>query len=186
MALKLYPVLLMPMVTLWAWQSGRPHARREALVSSLLGGGLVVLTFGTLWWVARPQVEHMVWYHSARPLEVESVGATAAWLLGPTGSTFTFGSANITTAFEPVIIKLLTAVNVVAATEGKARPLWKFLALPVQTIPQWVAEATGIEQIGYLTNLKSPAPLPTFAGLEAAWEQHFDKSAEQKRRVLYH
>ncbi len=112
-ALKLYPVLLMPIVAVWAWQSDGPQPRRQALLSSMVGGAVVLATFGTMWFVAREQLQYMLWYHSARPLEVESLGATLAWLAGPVGSTFTFGSANITSPLGPAIIKLLTVVNIV-------------------------------------------------------------------------
>ncbi|MBA3943670.1 MAG: DUF2029 domain-containing protein [Herpetosiphonaceae bacterium] len=111
--LKLYPALLMPIVALWAWQTDWPHAHRRALLSSMVGGALVVITFGTMWLLARDQLQHMLWYHSTRPLEIESLGATLAWLSGPISSTYTFGSVNITTPLGPAIIKLLTAVNIV-------------------------------------------------------------------------
>jgi integrase len=42
----------------------------------------------------------------------------------------------------------------------------------------------GVEQLGYLTELRRPKPLPSLAELEEVWRRHFNKSAEQKRKVL--
>jgi integrase len=51
------------------------------------------------------------------------------------------------------------------------------------TRPKWLAEVTGIEELGYLDTLKAPTPLPTLDEIEAIWELRFKKSADQKRKV---
>jgi integrase len=61
---------------------------------------------------------------------------------------------------------------------------YAWIAAQIRTRPLFMAERTGIEQLGYLRDLKPPEPLPTFTEIEQAWEDHFKKSAEQKRRVL--
>ena len=65
------------------------------------------------------------------------------------------------------------------------RKFWAYVASEIQSRPKWVAERTGIEKIGYLTDIKPPEKLPTFKEIETAWKEHFTKSAEQRRRVLH-
>jgi integrase len=62
--------------------------------------------------------------------------------------------------------------------------IWRYVADMIRQRPKWVAEQTGIEQIAYLSDLKPPQPLPTFAEIETIWRNHFNKSEEQKRKVL--
>jgi len=62
---------------------------------------------------------------------------------------------------------------------------WRYVGEEIRTRPKWVAEQTGVEQIGYLTRLKPPEKPPTFVEVESTWKEHFKKSTEQKRRVLH-
>jgi uncharacterized membrane protein len=90
-ALKLYPLILMPLVVLWQWQSNR-----RLPVSSTFGGVLsIAITTGSMWLIAPAQVGGMVSYHADRPLEIESTGASLAWLLGPTAIDRSIGSVNL-------------------------------------------------------------------------------------------
>ena len=60
--------------------------------------------------------------------------------------------------------------------------VWSWVREQILTRPAYVAEMTGIEQIGYLTDLKPPAPLPTLPELAAVWDLHFASSREQKAK----
>lgn len=60
---------------------------------------------------------------------------------------------------------------------------WRYVANEIITKPKWVAEQTGIEKLGYLTNLKPPEKLPTFAELRKLWEDHAKCSVEQMKKV---
>jgi integrase len=62
---------------------------------------------------------------------------------------------------------------------------WQAVRRAILHTPQLAAERTGIEQLGYLTGIKPPPPLPTFDELETTWRTHFKKSLEQRRRVLH-
>jgi integrase len=59
---------------------------------------------------------------------------------------------------------------------------WAWLRQQIIKRPRWVAERVGIEQIGYLTDVKEPEALPPFEHLEAIWDEHFQSSDEQKRK----
>jgi len=61
----------------------------------------------------------------------------------------------------------------------------KHVAEQIRIRPNWVAEQTGIEQIAYINDLKPPQPLPTFDDIKKVWNEHFKRSAEQKRRVIH-
>lgn len=106
-ALKLYPILLMPIVALWAWHDQGWRALRSAG----LGLACVIASFAVIYWWAPNQLTSMLSYHRERPLQTESVGATIAWLLGPIGSNWSFGSANITSAASPLIMQALTFLS---------------------------------------------------------------------------
>jgi integrase len=60
--------------------------------------------------------------------------------------------------------------------------IWSWVREQILARPAYVAEQTGIEQIGYLRDLKPPAVLPTFADLRKIWDQHFTSSKEQKSK----
>lgn len=73
----------------------------------------------------------------------------------------------------------------VGTSEEAWRRFWAYVGQEIRARPKWVAEQTGVEQIGYLSSLKPPEKPPTFSEIESAWKKHFTKSAEQKRRVLH-
>jgi len=61
---------------------------------------------------------------------------------------------------------------------------WRYVASEIQARPQYVAQMTGIERIGYLDDLNPPAALPTFKELELEWETHSTAGRQTKRKVL--
>lgn len=69
--------------------------------------------------------------------------------------------------------------------ERPMRPaqMWATVAREIRARPQWVAEQTGIEQIGYLWNLKPPTPLPTLDALADFWRANGKGSAGYVRKV---
>lgn len=87
-ALKLYPVVLMPLVVLWEWRA----MRRLPWRSAVAGAVVLILALGLMWYLAPTQIGEMLRYHADRPLEMKSTGASLAWLLGNTRPDFTFGS----------------------------------------------------------------------------------------------
>jgi hypothetical protein len=108
-ALKIYPLILMPLVVLWQWR-----VTYRLPLSSLLGSAmLLVLVFGTMWLISPAQVIGMLHYHGDRPLEIESIGASVAWLLGPVTFESSFGSGNVISPLSSMIITSLTSAQVV-------------------------------------------------------------------------
>ena len=63
--------------------------------------------------------------------------------------------------------------------------VWTWVRQQIIQNPKRVAELVGIEQIGYLRDLRPPEPLPTFEQMEAAWREHCRASDEQRRKVLH-
>jgi integrase len=61
---------------------------------------------------------------------------------------------------------------------------WAVVRREIVTRPQYVAKMTGIEQIGYLSDLKPPETLPTFEELETLWTGKANVLPEEKRKVL--
>jgi hypothetical protein len=55
---------------------------------------LLAIAIGGMWLIAPAQVGGMVSYHADRPLEIESTGASLAWLFDPTAIGRSFGSVN--------------------------------------------------------------------------------------------
>ncbi len=108
-ALKLYPLILMPLVVLWQWRD-----RRRLPISSALGGGVMLALLAAGMWLAAPQeVVGMLRYHQGRPLEFESLGASVAWLLGPATVEFSYGSFNLLSPYAPAILRISSIANVV-------------------------------------------------------------------------
>lgn len=63
--------------------------------------------------------------------------------------------------------------------------VWNWFREQIIQNPKRVAELVGIEQIGYLQDLKPPEPLPSFSELEQIWQEHCRASEEQRRKVLH-
>jgi integrase len=61
--------------------------------------------------------------------------------------------------------------------------LFTWFADQIRERPKYVAAQTGIEEIGYLDNLKPPAPLPSFEELENIWMKHARCSGLQRKKV---
>lgn len=59
---------------------------------------------------------------------------------------------------------------------------WAYVRKMIIDRPKWAAERIGIEKIAYLREVKEPVPLPTFPMLKRLWEEHFNRSPEQKRK----
>jgi hypothetical protein len=105
-ALKLYPIVLIPLVVLAQWRATRRLPWQSAL------GGVVVLllTVGSWVAVAPEQGREMLSFHQNRPLEFESTPAVVAWLLGPVQVEQTYGSVNLATTLEaPIRLASLAA-----------------------------------------------------------------------------
>jgi len=137
-SLKLYPALLMPLVLIEEWRTTRRLPWRTALVS----GGVLGAVFGGVWAFDPDALAGMLTYHQARPLEVESIGASLAWLLGPTKRHVSFGSLNLLSGHSSWIIQWLTVAGagVLAASyglfwHGRLRPAqaWAFTLLAAIT-----------------------------------------------------
>lgn len=62
--------------------------------------------------------------------------------------------------------------------------MWAHVAKEIDERPQWVAQQTGKEWIGYGKSLKAPKPLPSFTDIEDVWRTHYTKNQDQKRKVL--
>ena len=96
-ALKLYPLLLMPLLLILQQRAERKLPWRAALTG---GGALLVSLLGT-WWLASEQVVRMLGYHRDRPVEFESLPACALWLSGEVTAKFSFGSWNLLSPSGP-------------------------------------------------------------------------------------
>lgn len=88
------------------------------------------------------------------------------------------------TAFTSVI-KLDAQGNLLFTKPGQERALCMLFSNWLRTRRQWLANTTGWEQLAYLTEVKPPTPLPSFAAIEKVWEDFYVKNAEQKRKVLH-
>lgn len=102
-ALKLYPLLLMPL-----WAAAELHSERRFPRVSLAAGAATLAVCGFGMALAAPaQLAGMLAYHAQRPLEFESLPACVAWLFDPAPhAEFSFGSWNIV----PSGLRLLPAV----------------------------------------------------------------------------
>ena len=107
-ALKLYPALLLPLVVLWQWRD----ERRLPVRAAIAGGAALALAVASMILLSPAQFEQMVDYHGARPLEIESTGASIAWLLGSSTADFSFGSWNLLAPSAPGIITIMNGLTI--------------------------------------------------------------------------
>jgi hypothetical protein len=107
-ALKLYPAVLMPLVVLWEWRVMHRLPWRAAAAGALS----LSMACAVMWLLAPAQIGEMLRYHSERPLEIESTGASLAWLLGNTQPDFGFGSWNLLSPSSPLIISATTGLTI--------------------------------------------------------------------------
>ena len=77
-AVKLYPLVLVPLVAGWAW---RRQGRWEAVVCCGLAAGVVALAYLPFVLLAPGDVASSVWEQISRPLQIESLGAGVLLLL---------------------------------------------------------------------------------------------------------
>ena len=77
-AVKLYPLLLVPLLVVWVW---RRRGRHEAVVTSALVLGVTAIAYVPFLVVAPASVAESVWRQLSRPLQIESLGAGALVVL---------------------------------------------------------------------------------------------------------
>ena len=77
-AVKVYPLVLLPVVVVWAW---RRHGRWEAAVCCVLAAGVVALAYLPFVLLAPGEVTSSIWDQVSRPLQIESLGAGVLLLL---------------------------------------------------------------------------------------------------------
>ncbi len=117
-AVKLMPLVLVPALVLWQRRSGSRSVGRDAAI----GGAVVAAAFLPFLVLAPHGIWNMFDYHLARPLQIESMGAS--YLLGlsaltgrtPTVTT-SYGSQNLVGTGPDVITAISTglAIAVIAA-----------------------------------------------------------------------
>src|SRR4051794_40821904 len=113
-------------------------------------------------------------------------GASSAVMYGsprPTQPRPLPSSKQLTSTFDPVQHRLESLERQFHPHMDKLHPIWRFFAQQIAERPKWVAEATGIEWIGYGPDLKPPAPLPSFDELEKAWMTYAKCSELQRKKV---
>ena len=71
-AVKLYPLVLVPLLVVWAW---RRRGRREALLGLSLCAGVVAAVYLPFVLIAPDGVGSSIWRQLSRPLQIESAGA---------------------------------------------------------------------------------------------------------------
>ena len=62
--------------------------------------------------------------------------------------------------------------------------LWAYVRRELLSRPKWVAQQVGIEQVGYLTDLRPPERVPSLDELETIWKNHANIDAKQVAKVL--
>jgi uncharacterized membrane protein YuzA (DUF378 family) len=77
-AVKLYPLLLVPLLVVWVW---RRRGRHEAVVTSALVLGVTAIAYVPFLVLAPDGVAESVWRQLSRPLQIESLGAGALVVL---------------------------------------------------------------------------------------------------------
>ncbi len=106
--LKLYPLVLMPLVVCWQWRT----ERRLPVGASLGGIVSLIIVMGSTWLIAPDATSAMLRYHRERPLEFEALAASVAWLLGESELSVAYGSLNLLSPAAPILMSGLTWLNV--------------------------------------------------------------------------
>lgn len=128
-------------------------------------------------------------YTFTEPDEAQAIALFRAWEAKKNGQAMI--EIEIPSPAPGTPAETLPAVFVIDPETGQAKhyidedAFWGRVRREILKRPQWVAERTGIEQIGYLLDLKPPEPLPTFEEVETVWKDHFRASDEQRRKVLH-
>ena len=129
-ALKLVPVLLVPVLLIWHW---RHRSAGRALGGMVASGGAVAATFIPFFAVAPAATWTLFEYHLRRPLQMESLGSSVIHILHlPFQQVHSYGSDNIDGAIPQLAATLSTlalvgavlaiAVVMARATRGGPRP----------------------------------------------------------------
>jgi integrase len=90
----------------------------------------------------------------------------------------------LTSSHDPDKLALASIDRQMHPYARKDHPIWRYFAQQIADKPQWVAEATGIEWIGYGPTLKPPEKVPAFKELEDNYEKHNKVQRQQKNTVL--
>lgn len=106
-ALKLYPVVLMPLVVIAEWRQCRRLPWRSA-VAGLVG---VAAAVGGTWLAAPAAGAQVVDLLGARPMQFESLGVSLAWLFAPAATELSFGSVNLVSPLAAPARLLMTALS---------------------------------------------------------------------------
>ncbi len=107
-ALKLYPLVLMPLVVLGEW-----HDERRLPLRSLVSGAVTVALVGGGMWLLTPDATvEMLRLLRERPIEFEAAAASVAWLFGPIATELTYGSINIISPLTSWLSPILTPLSV--------------------------------------------------------------------------
>lgn len=61
--------------------------------------------------------------------------------------------------------------------------MWAWVAEQIRHRPKYTASATGIEQIGYLTDIRPPVPVPSLTDLEVNYFDNAEVSRPERRKV---
>ena len=115
-AVKLYPLALLPLLAVWAW---RRYGRREALLSSSLVAGVVMLAYLPFVLLAPEEVASSLWGQISRPLQIESLGAGVLLLLHHTVGLDVLvetknGSQNLTGGMAAGVAVALSVLSIAA------------------------------------------------------------------------
>jgi hypothetical protein len=115
-AVKLYPLVLLPLLAAWAWRRG---GRREGAVVAGLCLAVVAVAFAPFALLAPDGVAWSVWRQLGRPLQIESLGAAVLLALHhaagmPLGWASSHGSQNLT-GVPAALAAAATSVAQVAA-----------------------------------------------------------------------
>ncbi|MDQ3121094.1 MAG: DUF2029 domain-containing protein [Actinomycetota bacterium] len=115
-AVKLYPLVLVPLVAGWAW---RRQGRWEAVVCCGLAVGVVALAYLPFVLLAPGDVASSIWGQISRPLQIESLGAGVLLLLHhalgvDVGIETKDGSQNLTGATAVGLAFTLSAATIAA------------------------------------------------------------------------
>jgi hypothetical protein len=110
-AVKIYPVVLVPLLAAWTW---RRRGRREALAALAVCAAIVVAVYLPFLLLAPDGVASSLWRQLGRPLQIESAGAAVLLALHhlagmPLGWESSHGSQNLTGAVA-VVAAVLSAI----------------------------------------------------------------------------
>lgn len=115
-AVKLYPLLLLPLLAVWAW---RRSGRREATLATALALGVVGIAYAPFFVVSPDGVAHSVWRQLSRPLQIESLGAGVLVVLHNAADVdvvveTSSGSQNLSGTTAAVVAVALSLVGIAA------------------------------------------------------------------------